>query len=352
MCNVDVRSRFFGLLGDGMKIQIFDYRDQILGVQSRPFPSEINESPWVLFHGTTNVSESRIESHGFEWVEMPYTRKDVESVINIFRTMDWAGKGTDTYLALQQYALSIDFERGSKKPVFFSERAEATVGYTRPHRAGGETANCILLSLRCLEKFLSDEGLRIEYRKARYRRLLNMIGGVTLPDQFRGIQPEKATANDCKALAKYLDDLVGRRIAFPALSVGSPDPWRYDPWDENLDWLANRLEMLAPLKLRLEAIEASYSYGLIYAVQFESPDVAQIKNFDSGLKHGIAFYGNVPISRIIGKAYLSARQNHLDSFPKSEDDLPRLRDGILGTMLSDEERERKIREKEKWLGLR
>ena len=85
--------------------------------------------------------------------------------------MDWCGLGTDAYHALSNYTLTIDFGANGDKPVFLTDKAEATIGYTKSNRVGGETAGCLAYAISNLETFLCDEAVRREYRAYRYRSL-------------------------------------------------------------------------------------------------------------------------------------------------------------------------------------
>lgn len=323
-------------------MQVFDFRSEVVNSSVRLFPDVINQDPWILFHGTTNFSESDIEGQGFTWRAIYYDRQDVEAVVSIFQTLDWGGLGTDAFLALKAYSIAIDFESGEAKPTFFSDCAEATIGYTRRYRVGGETAGCLLYALQNLEAFLEDKNIREEFRRARFARLLNMVGVVDIPRRFSTLNPRMATAADCVALADYLEERVGHRFIFSSLSAGSAEPEPYVPWEEDLEWLESRVRSLAALKKNLEQLERNYTHGVVYAVRFEKGDSNLMRDLNNGLSHGFAHYGAIPPDRIVAKSLLSGKQERLNVAPRPAEILPRLRHGILGDVLPSDVRMKRI----------
>jgi hypothetical protein len=47
-------------------MRTLDHRDRQIKNEAEIFPLEVYESPWVLFHGTTNVSAEQIDLQGFK----------------------------------------------------------------------------------------------------------------------------------------------------------------------------------------------------------------------------------------------------------------------------------------------
>lgn len=321
-------------------MELFDYRDAPLPRDARVFPAHLNLSPWVLFHGTTNVSEDEIERRGFAWRNQPYDVDDVESVLRVFEAMDWVGVGSDAYVALNLYARNIDFSGGNRKPVFFSAVSEATMGYTYPHRTGGETAGCLRYALQNLEWFGTDPAIRANFRAQRYQRLLALTAKTGIPREALAITPSEATAADCGKLADHL-----RRLGIPTYSQVSVDGKTapFSPWDEDLSWLQSRLAELRPLAERLDAQARAYAYGVIYAVEFRSEDASAFSDFNTGLNHGYAYLGELlDASRVVAKALLSPNQPRLGTKPRPGEELPRIRDGILGALMPDDKRAKRV----------
>lgn len=319
-----------------------DYRDRKLESSEEIFPAEVNESPWVLFHGTTNVSAPHIETGGFKWDAAIYDKQDIEEVVAIFWKMDWAGLGTDAFLALSSYSLSVDFSDGRTKPVFFSESPEATIGYTNRYRVIGETAGCLAYAIDNLKVFLEDESLREKFRARRYTRLLKTIRGFQLPTRFSGLEPKEATASACLELATYLNDLVGNRIVYSELLERDGQARAYEPWEEDLGWLSTKVKKLSPLRDRLASLREKYDHGVIYAVEFSEQDVSSMRDLRTGLNHGIAYYGALSADRIIAKALIAPDQKRLTDNLCSRGMLNRLKRGITGALMTSSEKQDKI----------
>lgn len=308
-------------------MKVFDYRLRENNNSRKCFSRSIYNSPWVLFHGTTNVFSQLMEEFGFKFDTGLYSKDDVRNVISIFEEMDWPGLGGDAYSALSSYTMGKDFAEGEVKPIFFSEDLHRTIGYTRPLRVGGETAGCLAYSISNLKWFLEESNHREEFRARRYKDVIGSLGGVDLPDHFKRVVPTQATASDCLDLAHYLDSKAGRQCVFPRLlSQTNMDRLSrvFRPWNEDLSWLSTKLEELTPLYARLSEAAEKYDHGVVYAVEFKKTDFPFMKNMNI---HGIAYYGQIPPSRILEKVMISPTQKR-EIFPGNFREQHVIRSGI------------------------
>jgi hypothetical protein len=312
-------------------MEILDCRDMQVSNVDQIFPVDVLESPWVLFHGTTNVSATHIELAGFKWDDALYDKNDVNEVVSIFQKMDWAGLRGDSYAALSAYTLGKDFSDGDTKPIFFSDFPERTINFTKQDRVGGETAQCLLNAISDLKSFFENESVRSDFRGRRYTSLLKQVAGLDVPQHFKNLIPEKTNTSDCLALANYLDQQIGRQIVFPRLQHGVSVP--YEPWDMDLEWLCAKLESLHPLYDRLMSLSVNYDHGVIFAVEFNERDVPFMKDLNTGQMHGFVHYGQLSPNRIVAKALISANQNRLNPPLVSTRKLMRMKRGITGALI-------------------
>jgi hypothetical protein len=313
---------------------VIDHRDKIVENPRALFPEEIIKSRWILYHGTTNYSEDRIETEGFRWRDYDYTKDDVKNLISIYKTMDWVGITPDGFGSLHVYAMNQDFNKGSIKPIFFNLLPDEVIQYTKPWRTGGETANLLHRAITELQQFLENEDVRREFRALRYKPMLQQLGHYAPPEELQEVAPEEATDAHCELLAGHLNNLAGRQIVFPNLIHAFPEDRKYSPWKEDLDWLAKSMTVLSKVYDKVNRTIRSYEYGVIYAVQFGSDDVSCMRNLNNGMLNGIAHHKEVPKDRIVAKALISGGQPRLSADADLFLEVRNTNEGISGLFLN------------------
>ena len=317
-------------------MKLVDHRNSQIKFGAEIFPIDIYESPWVLFHGTTNVFANNIERQGFKWTDDLYSKENIKEVVSIFKSMDWRGFGGDAYNALANFTLTNDFARGNNKPIFFTGEPEMAIGYTNEFRVGGETAGCLKYAIENLQTFLESELERNNYRAWRFNSLTSTFR-IPLPPRFAAMIPKKTSAQDCKDLAMHIESVIGRKCVFNELDITRGDQATYQPWDEDLNWLADKLKNLEVILNRLNSITSEYDYGIIYAVEFNKTDVQFMQSLNRSMMHGIACYGPISPDQIRAKALISRDQVRLNTTLNSKASNLRLSQGITGALMATDQ---------------
>src|SRR4051794_35719220 len=101
----------------------YEYGQQAAESGSCPFGGDYADDLWVGYHGTSNHAEKEIDSRGFMWREDSYSKAEIESILEIFDHLHWAGSDTAGFTVLASFAKG-DFTWsacGNQKPVFFAE---------------------------------------------------------------------------------------------------------------------------------------------------------------------------------------------------------------------------------------
>ena len=119
------------------------------------FPPEISDDPWIVYHGTSSVSEAAIESNGLSWQPGTYSREEVAAVCNVYRSMNWAGLGTGGFGVLHSFT-SGDFRLGTRKPIYLAETSLRSATFALRDFAGGETSRGLRIALHELRQLLTD----------------------------------------------------------------------------------------------------------------------------------------------------------------------------------------------------
>jgi hypothetical protein len=284
-----------------------DSRDSTIVDVNTLIPIDVLADGMTLFHGTTNVSESTIDSHGLCWQQGLYDISLIDELLEIFETIEWVGLGGDAYTALKLYTKRVDFGAGAKKPIFLAPYPDWTVGYTRQTRAGGETAGLITFAYDSLLAFIEDENIRKDWRFYRFNHVKSTIHEVELPQSLTSIDPYTASAEDCKAVAQFYKERFGRDLARSPLGFISGQSFM--PWEENLNWIIDKLNGIKHAYEKITLLREDYRYGVIYGIKLDEKDLCLIKNLNSGMLHGMAYHGMIPAVKIVAKILVSPDQH-------------------------------------------
>ena len=109
----------------------------------RLFSLEIENDPWVLYHGSSNLAEARIATEGLKWRPALYTQSDIKAVCSIFEKLGWAGVHGGGYAALKPFSLSHDFAGSSTKPIFLAATSHRAALYASKDFCGGEAVRAL-----------------------------------------------------------------------------------------------------------------------------------------------------------------------------------------------------------------
>jgi len=124
------------------------------------FCSDIEDDPWIAFHGTTSSFERAIDSQGLVPQAALISKSEIKRVVKVFDAIHWAGRSTAGLAVLKPFSLQHDLAESELKPISFGEISYRASLFATRDFAGGESARALRYSLRDLEAFLSDSQLR------------------------------------------------------------------------------------------------------------------------------------------------------------------------------------------------
>jgi len=223
------------------------------------FPREIEDDPWIIYHGTSSLNEQAIDRDGFVWTSEGTSRDDVRRVVEIFETMRWDGMDSSSMAILKPFSLQHDFNGAETSPIYFAETSKRALLYATHDFAGGEKLRSIRQSYEQLKKYLTDPQVRqqhMEYLQYEY------------------------------------DDLENKGAHMPAY----PKPGEVD-----LEWLSNQLSDLEQTFSAAVAAYNQHQYGVVYAVKVNHQDTEQLKYHKT---MGIKSFCCIKPSKIIAKAII------------------------------------------------
>ena len=250
------------------------------------FPDEVCDDPWVVYHGTSSVSEEEIDLCGFHWRPAVATRSEVGHVVSMFDRMSWAGRSGGGYVVLRPFSLDYDFAGGDQKSIFFAECSNRALLYATRGFAGGETARALRFAFTDLEEYLKSPDLRHSHMEDLRQEY----------DHHRGL----------------------------VAAVGNP------PAEINLEWLHSELSKLKELRTRCWEAFERYSHGVVYAVRFDERDLGLLK-YNSFM--GIEALNAILPEKIIAKVRVPSDWEYVS------DDRQRMRvifgNGVVGRLSSE-----------------
>ncbi|EAQ96906.1 hypothetical protein [Congregibacter litoralis] len=184
-------------------------------------PVDAQQDPWLLFHGTSNLFESRVRKEGLRARKPVFSIDQLTAVADIFEALSWSGEHPGGYAVLKPFSIGHDFSQRRGQPIFLAESALRAATFATADFAGGEVCRALSYCLADLERYVSDDVLREKH----YERCERRPGMSRLP-----------------------------REMLPTV-----------------DFVATALAKLKPLVERVAALRAQYTCGVIYAIRI-SPD--------------------------------------------------------------------------------
>jgi hypothetical protein len=246
------------------------------------FPPQIEEDSWVLYHGTSSLGEQQIDSEGLCWKPAVCSREDIESLVDIYKKMCWAGISGGGLAVLQPFTLDGDFQAENTKPLYFREDSLFPLLYATRDFSGGETARAVRHALHDLDQYFDDSAVR----EGHLQSPCTFFGGT-----FEG------------------------------------------PVD--LDRLADAVARLSDLRKRCFDCQAAHQHGVVYAVRFTPEDLPAL-SYSSAM--GIRCFKELSPSRIVAKARLHATDHAIRRAPDDVDMFARVQkrrqnpEGLLGQL--------------------
>ncbi len=265
----------------------YAFDPELLNEKTQLFPDEIENDPWVVYHGTSSLFEAEIDDDGFQWKSSIITKKDVSNVVDIYTEMDWIGNDGGGFQVLKPYSLEHDFFKRDFKPIYFGETSYRSLLFATHEFAGGETVRALRKSIQDLEDYLNSKSIRDEVLNNR--------------------------------VFEY-HDLISKNA-----QVGSP------PKEVDLIWLQEKVEKLQNLKGKCTEFYNAYEYGVVYAVKFSKKDIENKKDFEFNGCMGLKVFSKISSQKIVGKIYIPKTfVNPFLTDMKQVDVLQN--DGIIGTL--------------------
>lgn len=231
----------------------FEFKPPIDDAPNRSFPDEIALDPWVLYHGTSSVAETHIDSHGLRCSEPTFKKSDLESVVEIFDELQWAGRTGASFAVLKPFSLNHDFGHSQTKPVYLAESAYRALTFATRDFAGGEAARALRHSFGELWEFVDNETIR-ESHLSKLRK-------------------------EAELLRQYgIEDAMPQTI--------------------NVVDIKSRLENLESLRHLAQHFLKHHCHGVVYAIKLRTSDTADLQ-YHSAM--GVKCFADISIDRIVGK---------------------------------------------------
>ena len=222
-------------------MRVYEFERELVIGKAQVFPDEICDDLWIVYHGTSSISEEEIDRCGLQWRPTFAKRAEVEDIVSIFDTMSWAGKHGGGFPVLKPFSLNHDFAASDRKPIFFAESSYRALLYATRDFAGGETTRALRLAFADLQEYLSSPDLRHSHMTDLWREYHHL-----------------------------------KRIG---AAVGNP------PSEINLSWLHSEVKKLEELETRCREAFEIHRYGIVYAIRFNESDLSLLESSTSmGIK--------------------------------------------------------------------
>ena len=230
-------------------MRIFAEDAKALSEKQNWFPPEIENDPWVVYHGTSSVFEEKIERSGLQCGSL-HLNEAVLRCATLIKTTEWY----EDAAAFSLVAFSCP--RITSAPHFycalFPQRASL---YTRRMFAGGESAYALR---RIITKLVESSKNNMEFFDSRFRKLCQE----SIEKAKRGMP-----TND------------------KILKV-------------NIEWFNEKVAKLKEFLPQLVEVYNQHSYGVIYALKIEPEDVAAAIYLHND---GFRVYKPIPHAKCIAK---------------------------------------------------
>lgn len=211
-------------------MHVFELNQKRFESKKRCFDDDICETPTMMFHGTSSISEKEIEQSGFQCKTGDLVNdKTIEKVISLFKRLKWHGLHSGGYPVLTCFS-ERDYKSDNSKnpPTFFAESSYRAMLYASRDYAGGEAARAMFYALDDLKQFICKKELQQSH--------------------FEALGNQREEWRD-KAHPTFLQ--------------------QFEPEIE-LDELAAHIDSLGGLRDKLLRLREGYEYGVVYAIDVAS----------------------------------------------------------------------------------
>lgn len=179
--------------------------------KGRLFDDDLEEDPWVIFHGTSLSWTESIEAHGFSFDFHPATFTDIQRIISIYDRMRWVGADTGGFCVLNSFSHS-DYAETDTNPVFFTERSVRALRFATQDFAGGEKLRAIRRSISDLRRYLNDDALRASHVE-RMQRAFDEMSAMNAPEEILAtVRPVRVDLTELSRDVESLADLEGASV--------------------------------------------------------------------------------------------------------------------------------------------
>jgi len=237
-------------------MKVFPFSENILNRNFTLFPEEIENDPWVMYHGTSSFNQESIELDGFVFGSGLVSRDEIQQVVDIYDKMKWCGLNGSSLAVLKSFSLIHDFGDGDTSPVYFAETSKRAVLYATLDFAGGEKFRAVRNSIHQLQCYLDEPEVRQKH---------------------------------WKNMKSEYDFLVNNNAMNPEASR---------PVEVDLTWLSSQLSLLSDLRDLTFGTLACHSYGVVYAVKVNASDLDALELHKC---MGIKSRSRIAPSKIVGK---------------------------------------------------
>lgn len=211
-------------------------------------PPEILEDNTLLFHGTSNLSESAFEGEKIE-VSSPFSLAEINQINQLYEEIDWCGIHGGGYAVLSSFSITGYFE--GKRKMYFWPSSERVTPFASRDFAGGELLRSVFYALEDLFSFAGSEQMQHEH-----------------------------------------------------IEAFNSNPYNFGPkFSVDIKRFVDKVLQLKEMRQKAKAIRERYQYGIVYGFRFEPDDY---KFLEDNPSMGISFSGNPPKSALVVKIILPA----------------------------------------------
>ncbi|MGH9905391.1 MAG: hypothetical protein ACRD8U_07390 [Pyrinomonadaceae bacterium] len=125
-----------------------------------PFPEEIENDKWMLFHGSSGQFLEAIAAEGLRTPEHLFSRAELTQLCSIFDRLNWAGHHGGGYAVLKPFSLDHDRAHSDQPSTYLAESSNRALLYASADWSGGEAARAVRHSVEDLRS--RDDLLPIE----------------------------------------------------------------------------------------------------------------------------------------------------------------------------------------------
>ena len=230
------------------------------------FPDEIEQDPWIMYHGTSGFNAGSIEREGFVWKNGNGSSEEIERLVNVFEEMKWGGLDGSSLAVLKPYSSTHGFEGTNASPVYFTETSKRALLFASRDHAGGEKYKAVRRSLDYLTQYLNSAEIQGEhYIQMKYEH----------------------------------EQAIGSGVLRDGL-----EPFRVD-----LDWLRNQIASFSELKDHADQLFERHEYGIVYAIKMNEKDLSNLELHDP---MGIKCRVQVPPENIVCKMVIPGNYEHTE----------------------------------------